>query len=44
MTSRWTMMSGGAGGDGAAVMEKTAFDLKLTGFDTKSKIKVIARK
>jgi len=35
------------GGDGAAgaeaevVVEKTAFDLKLTGFDAKSKIKVI---
>ncbi len=35
---------GGGGGDGAAeeeVVEKTAFDLKLTGFDAKSKIKVI---
>jgi len=35
----------GAGGEGAAeeevVEEKTAFDLKLTGFDAKSKIKVI---
>lgn len=36
---------GGAGGGGdvpaEAVEEKTAFDLKLTGFDAKSKIKVI---
>jgi len=37
---------GGEGGDGAAVEEvveeaKTAFDLKLTGYDAKSKIKVI---
>jgi len=37
---------GGGGGDGgseeeAKVEEKTAFDLKLTGFDAKSKIKVI---
>ena len=35
----------GAGGGDAAeqevVVEKTAFDLKLTGFDAKSKIKVI---
>ncbi len=35
---------GGGGGGGAEeeeVVEKTAFDLKLTGFDAKSKIKVI---
>ncbi|KAL7449883.1 hypothetical protein ACHAWC_001895 [Mediolabrus comicus] len=36
---------GGGGGGGAAaaeeVVEKTAFDLKLTGFDAKAKIKVI---
>mmetsp|Transcript_47 Transcript_47/g.69 ORF Transcript_47/g.69 Transcript_47/m.69 type:complete len:182 (-) Transcript_47:403-948(-) len=39
-------MAGGGGGGGAAApaeekVEKTAFDLKLTGFDAKSKIKVI---
>ena len=37
---------GGGGGDGGgdeaeAVVEKTAFDVKLTGFDPKSKIKII---
>ncbi len=40
------MDGGGGGGDGAAAVEeakveKTAFDLKLTGFDAKAKIKVI---
>jgi len=43
------MDGGGAGGDGAggggaaeeAKVEKTVFDLKLTGFDAKAKIKVI---
>lgn len=39
------MDGGGADGGGAAVeeakVEKTAFDLKLTGFDAKAKIKVI---
>ncbi len=33
--------SGSGGGAEEAVVEKTAFDLKLTGFDAKSKIKVI---
>jgi len=41
-----TMGGGGGGGGGAAeveekVEEKTEFEVKLTGFDTKSKIKVI---
>lgn len=43
-----SMGSGGGGGGGAAAAapaaaaeEKTAFDLKLTGFDAKGKIKVI---
>ena len=43
---RAAMQAGGGGKGGAAaateeVEEKTAFDLKLTGFDAKSKIKVI---
>jgi len=48
MTMSASMRAGGGGSAGAApkeeeqeVVEKTAFDLKLTGFDAKSKIKVI---